>query len=148
MGGERDDGSDLTGGCLCGAVRYRISGHTQPTGVVYCHCAACRRVSGGPVMVWATFPAAALWLTAGPPASYHSSTRAVRQFCARCGTQLFFAYTTGAPEFDVALGSLDDPDGIAPAGHIWTRERLPWFDTADDLPRHAGDGPEDAARGA
>ncbi|MFC7331937.1 GFA family protein [Rhodocista pekingensis] len=139
--GDADTG-DLEGGCLCGAVRYRIAGAITPTGVAYCHCRTCRRSSGAPVMAWATFPTAAVWLTRGAPAAHASSPKALRQFCPACGTQLFFAYTEGEPELDVALGSLDDPTALVPAYHIWTSSRLPWFDTADSLPRHADDGPD------
>lgn len=133
---------DLFGGCLCGAVRYRISGAVAPTGVAYCHCTLCRRSSGAPVMPWATFPAAAIWLTNGQPASYASSRNALRQFCPACGTQLFFTYTVGEPEFDVAICTLDDPSLMVPRYHIWAAERLPWFEVADKLPRHADDGPD------
>ncbi len=134
--------TDLEGGCLCGAVRYRVSGAIAPSGVAYCHCATCRKSTGAPVMAWATFPAAAIWLTRGVPASYSSSPKALRQFCPTCGTQLFFTYTEGEPEFDVSLGSLDDPSRIVPDYHIWTSSRLPWFDTADSHPRHPDDGPD------
>jgi len=93
-------------------------------------------------MAWATFPAAAVWLTAGTPASYPSSPQALRQFCPKCGTQLFFTYTVGEPEFDVAICTLDAPGALTPGYHIWTSDRLPWFDTTDGLPRHAEDGPD------
>ncbi|WP_119678505.1 GFA family protein [Indioceanicola profundi] len=133
---------DLHGGCLCGAVRYRISGAIAATGVAYCHCGMCRKASGAPVMAWATFPAGAVWLTGGAPASYASSPKALRQFCPNCGTQLFFTYTEGEPEFDVAICTLDDPSLLPPRYHIWTASILPWFETADSLPRHTDDGPD------
>jgi hypothetical protein len=113
-----------------------------PTGVAYCHCRLCRRSSGAPVMAWATFPAAAVWLEGIIPAAFAATPRALRQFCPRCGTPLFFTYTQGPPELDVAVATLDDPTALAPRYHIWTRAKLPWFDTDDNLPRHAGDGPD------
>jgi len=133
---------DLEGGCLCGAIRYRIGGAVHPNSVAYCHCTRCRRSSGAPVVAWATFPTAAVWITGIAPASYASSPKALRQFCPQCGTQLFFAYTEGEPELDVAMGTLDDPGRLRPDYHIWTADRLPWFDTTDPLPRHADDGPD------
>lgn len=132
----------LEGGCLCGAVRYRIAGAVPPDTVAYCHCRICQRSSGAPAMAWATFPAAGVWVTQGTPATYHSSAQGLRQFCRDCGTPLFFAYTEGPPELDVSVASLDEPGKLPPQYHIWTSSRLPWFDTTDKLPRHAEDGPD------
>lgn len=142
MASPIDRDTDLAGGCLCGAVRYRISGAIAPVAVAYCHCGSCRKASGAPVMAWATFPTAAVWLTRGVPTGFAASSRALRQFCPDCGSPLFFTYTEGEPEFDVAVGSLDDPSRIVPDHHIWISSRLPWFETADDLPRHGDDGPD------
>ncbi len=63
----------LAGGCLCGAVRYRID--AAPASVMICHCATCRRAAGAPSVAWATVPAAGFALTAGAPAEYASSPR-------------------------------------------------------------------------
>ena len=46
----------VEGGCICGAIRYRVTGH--PTNSMICHCQTCRRVSASPVVAWVTFPAA------------------------------------------------------------------------------------------
>ena len=72
----------LTGGCLCGGVRYAIAG--PPNRVVHCHCTMCRRASGGTVVTWAIVPAEAFRITAGRPAEYRSSPQATRRFCPSC----------------------------------------------------------------
>jgi hypothetical protein len=124
--------TSLEGGCLCGAVRYRIRG--APRSADYCHCRMCRRVAGAPVVVRVTVANDFFnWMT-GVPAVYRSSPDAERFFCRECGTQLALR---DEPDFlDVTLASLDDPEAVHPSYHIWTTSRIGWFDIADDLPRH------------
>jgi len=60
------------GGCLCGALRYRLDAAPLDTG--YCHCTRCRQSTGAPVLAWASIPVAAFAYTKGQPAIYHSSS--------------------------------------------------------------------------
>ena len=124
----------LQGGCLCGAVRYRISAH--PRSADYCHCRMCRRAAGAPVVARLTVANAAFAWTNGTPAVYRSSAEAERLFCPDCGTQL--ALRDEPDYLDVTLASLDDPAAVRPSYHIWTASRIGWFDTVDDLPRYPG----------
>jgi hypothetical protein len=130
----------LTGGCLCGAVRYRIEGDLADEGAGFCHCRVCQRSSGAPVVAWGTFRTADFRFTQGQPAEFRSSPKGVRQFCPACGTQLTFAYTEGPAVLDVTLASLDDPALIVPEYHSWTSSAVPWLKLVDDLPRHADGG--------
>ena len=114
----------ITGGCFCGAIRYRVSATT-----------------GAPFVTWATFPAAAFVFTAGMPAELRATPRAVRQLCAACGTALTFRETARPGSVDVTVGSMDHPDAMVPAAHIWTSSQLAWLRLGDDLPRHAGEDP-------
>jgi hypothetical protein len=123
----------LKGGCLCGAVRYRISG--APRSADYCHCRMCRRAAGAPVVARLTVANDFFNWMSGTPAVYRSSPDAERFFCRKCGTQLALR---DEPDFlDVTLASLDDPEAVRPTYHIWTTSRIGWFDIADDLPRYA-----------
>jgi len=131
--------AEITGGCFCGAIRYRVSARTRD--VSHCHCTICRRTTGAPFVTWATFPAAALVFTAGTPAELRATPRAVRQRCAACGTALTFRETARPRSVDVTVGSMDRPDAVVPAAHIWTSSQLAWLHVADDLPRHAGEDP-------
>ena len=124
----------MTGGCLCGAVRYRIS--ALPVETLYCHCLTCRRAQGSPVVAWLTVPLAGFELTRGNPAAYRSSAKAVRHFCGICGTPLTWRAAEAPTEIDVGIATLDDPAAVAPALHLWTEDRIPWFDIADGLPRY------------
>src|SRR5262249_44983086 len=128
-----------SGGCLCGAVRYRAT--APPLEVVHCHCSLCRRATGAPFVTWATFPAAAFSLTAGTPAERRSTPGAVRTHCAACGTALTFREDARPRSIDVTVGSPDDPEALPPTGHIWTSRRLSWLALDDELPRHAEQDP-------
>ena len=86
------------GGCLCGAVRYRVEAEFKDVG--YCHCRMCQRSAGAPVMAWDTVPAAAMAWTRGEPRAYRSSERSERLFCPDCGTQLVFR-NAGEGTFDI-----------------------------------------------
>ncbi len=92
-------------------------------------------------VTWATFPGAAFVFTAGTPAELRATPRAVRQLCAACGTALTFRETARPGSVDVTVGSMDHPDAIVPAAHIWTASQLAWLRLGDDLPRHAGEDP-------
>jgi hypothetical protein len=122
------------GGCLCGAVRYRVS--ATPYDVTHCHCTICRRASGAPFVSWGTVHTRDLTFTAGEPARFASSPRAVRSFCGRCGTALTFQLLEKPDEVDFTLASLDEPERVMPQDHTWTRSQLAWVRLADGLPRH------------
>ena len=127
------------GGCLCGALRFRAE--VRPIDAGYCHCTLCRRSTGAPVLAWASFPVAEFRYTKGQPTRYPSSAWGHREFCNECGTQIGYRKTDGAATIDVNLGCMDDPSEFPPKYHIHAANRISWFDTLDDLPRHAGSEP-------
>lgn len=122
-----------SGQCLCGAIRYQLSG--EPKSVALCHCADCRRSAGAPMVAWAMFPEAALTLTQGTPKTINSSGTAMRSFCADCGSGLFYRNEKNLPGIvDVQSGTLDDPNALPPAVQVQTAERLGWMKQFQDLP--------------
>jgi hypothetical protein len=86
-------------------------------------------------MSWASFRSADFSFTLGQPARFESSAIAFRQFCRDCGTQLTFQLHRSPDSIDVTLGSIDRPETITPADHIWVRRQIPWIVLADGLPR-------------
>jgi len=122
------------GGCLCGAVRYEVTGAVRDP--CFCHCATCRRATGAPMVPWGTFRREAMRLTHGRLSEYRSSAQVWRGFCARCGTSLTYRHESRPAEIDVTLATLDDPTLLTPAMHVWVKDRLPWMPIADSLPRH------------
>lgn len=121
-----------SGGCLCGAVRYRVEG---PLGEAHaCHCGQCRRQSGhyvvGVDVNWADVriegEADLSW--------YESSPIAKRGFCTRCGSKLFWV----SDEYGGSLyaGSLDDQTGITIANHIFVADKGDYYEINDEIPKH------------
>ncbi len=122
-----------TGGCLCGAVRYRAS--ADPVRAVSCHCGMCRRASGAAFLTFVHFPSDSLVWTVGKPRRYRSSPEAERGFCAKCGSTLTMHESVLEDRVQVCLGSLDRAGDVRPDDHVWTEDQLPWLRIDDDLPR-------------
>ena len=133
---------EWTGGCLCGAVRYRVTGAAL-RGTI-CHCGICRRASGAAFLVWAILESNQHAWTKGEPASFQSSPRVLRKFCRACGSPLSFQFDDAVSDriIGVTVGSLDRPEDFPPTRHNWTSSQLPWISLADGLPRNAGDETE------
>jgi hypothetical protein len=123
-----------TGGCLCGAVRYRLT--VAPSDAGYCHCRMCQRSSGAPVMAFATVPVGDFQVTRGDPRRRRSSGFGERWFCGDCGSPLAMRVDHQPDTIDFTVASLDDPCAAPPGFHIWTRSHVPWFEVRDDLPRY------------
>ena len=121
------------GGCLCGAVRYRAT--AEPVRGVICHCPQCKKHSGSLALGFVHFPVKSFEWTRGAPARYRSSKHAERGFCATCGGTLAMYEDVLADRMLIAIGSLDEPARAHVDDHVWTKDRIPWFDVADGLPR-------------
>ncbi|MGI9368310.1 MAG: GFA family protein [Ruegeria sp.] len=124
----------VTGGCLCGAVRYAINKPVYDPH--YCHCRTCQKASGAPVIAGVFVLRKALEFTNGVPKLYRSSSIVERGFCADCGT--YVIYSPLIPEWldwaIITISSLDRPKDHPPQRHYGTESRIPWFDIDDDLP--------------
>jgi hypothetical protein len=127
--------ADLTGGCLCGTVRYRLV--AKPEGAGWCHCRSCQLNSGSPAMAFASVPIDAMTIDAGDDALRHyaSSDAAERWFCGTCGTPLWVQDRDTPQERDFSLATLDDPASVIPGFHIYWSSRIAWDKPADELPR-------------
>jgi hypothetical protein len=128
----------VSGGCLCGAVRFRVE---LPTlFCAHCHCSMCRRNHGAAYVTWFGIPRERLAIDSGGDAlvRYLSSEHGSRSFCGRCGSSLFCESTRRPDEVDVVLASLDGPIDRAPAAHVFFDSRAAWTDVRDGLPRLGG----------
>ena len=123
-----------TGGCLCGAVRYRIAGRLRE--VMNCHCSQCRRTHGH-FAAYAAVRSDRLELTEEHGlAWYESSPKAARGFCRSCGASLF--WRPGDLDYvAVAAGTLDAPTGLKTVAHIHVADKGDYYEISDDLPQHA-----------
>ncbi|MFI4891547.1 MAG: GFA family protein [Steroidobacterales bacterium] len=124
-----------TGGCLCGAVRYEVTGPLS--GIVACHCSQCRRTSGHFVAATSTPAAALRLLRSDSLAWYRSSEAAERGFCAKCGGNLFWRAIGGA-DISIMAGTLDTPTGLAMTEHIFVADKSDYYTIDDGLPQQPG----------
>jgi hypothetical protein len=133
----------LTGGCLCGAIRYAVS---QPvTELRACHCRHCQKASGAGGGVNAVVPAASFRITQGTPKLYvdtaASGNRLNRHFCGACGSPIY-SQREKHPEFVVIRGgSFDDSDNMRITAHIWTASARPWSHIDPNCEQHPGNLP-------
>jgi len=116
----------ITGGCVCGAVRYECT--AEPTMMFKCHCRDCQHVSGGAYSPVVYVPKSAFRLTKGALKRHETPALRggtnLRGFCADCGSRL----TGGESETGIGLtaGSLDHPALFKPQFHIHTTDVQPW----------------------
>jgi hypothetical protein len=96
------------GGCLCGAVRYRVQGEPRASGI--CHCRTCRRAASAPTLPFAGFAVSDFAIT------YHDELR--------------------PDAMDIMTCSLDDPDALPPSFSVWVSDKLAWDTPAGDLPAY------------
>ena len=115
------------GGCLCGAVRMKLS--APPIMVGFCHCGSCRKHTGAPVAAFVDSPRPALSWTHGTPAEHQSSPGVWRAFCARCGSTLYLREDAKPDQVAVHLGVFDHPERFAPepGKDSFAEEKLPWL---------------------
>ena len=118
----------LTGGCLCGSVRYAYEGEVGPAG--YCHCADCRRVSGSAFGISVRVAASGFSIVAGVSKSFtklsDSGRPVARFFCGDCGSPLYTLPPLHPEAVFIKAGSLDDPNVVKPNRQAWTRSRVDW----------------------
>jgi len=124
--------SDLSGGCQCGAVRYRITGPLGHSGI--CHCRMCQKAFGSWGAALVSVPLQQFKWTRGAPSIFRSSAPVARGFCSACGTPLFMA-EDGYGVIEVAIGTLDNPDAAPPTTQVGTEARVAWFTSMADLPQ-------------
>ena len=120
-----------TGGCQCGALRYRIEGPLGHAG--FCHCRMCQKAFGslGAPLV-SVDPARFRW-TRGTPATFRSSAIVARGFCRDCGTPMFMLEDGYGP-IEIAIGTLDDPNTAAADHVVGVESKVSWADALSGLP--------------
>jgi hypothetical protein len=122
---------NAAGGCLCGAIRYRITAAPQVTS--YCHCKSCRLASGAPAVAWVVLPRDGFVIERGSPVGFRSSPQVERTFCSSCGTSLTYRHDDSPDSIDLHTATLDDPDAFPPTREIWLEHKIAWMATNDQL---------------
>lgn len=132
----------MTGGCLCGAVRYTAS--AAPVTTRICWCRVCQYFAAGNGSLNVVFPREDMAIT-GKLGRYSSiadsGNHMHRSFCPTCGVQLFSEAEERPQLIVVRAGTLDDPTQVRPEGMIWTASAPAWAALDPELPQFAGQPP-------
>ena len=136
-----DNKPHYSGGCQCGAVRFRVEGALDKPSI--CHCRMCQKASGNFYLPLATVPEGGLTWTRGEPKRYRSSNHVLRGFCGDCGTPLTFEAPDGVA---LAIGAFDHPEEVAPVIQWGVEAKLPYADGIPGLPAEATEADRESAR--
>jgi hypothetical protein len=129
-----DEPRILTGGCECGAVRYRVADAFRYA--MNCHCSRCRAGTGAAFKPFAGIERDKLEVTRGrDELLVFGDDVANHTRCGVCGSLLYSVVRDGE-YVHVALGSLVDEPSIRPTSHIYVASKAPWFEITDDLPQY------------
>ncbi|CAN1575377.1 COG3791 Uncharacterized conserved protein [Paracoccaceae bacterium] len=131
--------TSVTGGCLCGRVRYRAEVFLH-NGYI-CHCTICQRSTGQPAEITVLIKAGTLTYTGDTPKYYQSSPDGKRGFCAECGSRIVWQALRAEDDWltNVTVGSLDHPEDARVTRHICADTQLSWYDPCADLPKLVAD---------
>ena len=120
-----------TGGCLCGKIRYQVSG--VPNWVAVCHCVSCRRATGALLSVYAGFDDAAFRYSDGEVIIHASSNGVERSFCGDCGSSLTYSSTRWPGEVHILVATFDDPSPHIPKAQVYVKDALPWLPALNEI---------------
>ena len=124
----------MSGGCLCGGVRYRVTGACRE--IINCHCENCRRTHGHFAAYTSVRQSDLEFIHQHTLQWYHDeSPDTYRGFCNGCGASLFWDARDGRGKISIAAGSLDDSHGLKTIGHIYVSEAGKYYAIDDTLPR-------------
>ena len=122
----------LTGGCLCGAVRFEVTEPLVSSG--YCHCTRCQRRTGTAASPGARIAPGSLRVLAGEEhiRAYEPPDGFAKVFCTACGSSLWSRSQEDPDVFSIRLGAFDDDPGIRPTYRQFVAYAAPWEPIPDD----------------
>ncbi len=124
------------GGCLCGAVRFAITGPIR--NIVYCHCSQCRKAQGSAFAANGIVAAADFQITRGEKelTTFQSSPGKSKHFCRICGSPIMSTSTARPGDVRIRLGTVESDIAERPMAHIFATSKAAWEHIADDLPQY------------
>ncbi len=127
----------MEGGCTCGSVRYRMT--SQPMFVHCCHCRWCQRETGASFALNALIEADRVLLLTGEPEIVSTPSNSGKgqkiARCPKCRIALWSNYAGAGDALRfVRVGTLDEPDRLAPDIHIYTMSKQPWLKLSPEIP--------------
>jgi hypothetical protein len=134
---EHEQEAALDGGCTCGEVRYRLS--AEPMFVHCCHCRWCQRETGSAFALNALVESERVRLLKGTPEAVDTPSASgkgqIIVRCPRCRVAVWSHYAgLGKAVSFVRVGTLDEPDRVAPDIHIYTDSKQPWVVLPEGVP--------------
>jgi hypothetical protein len=125
----------FSGGCLCGAIRYQVTG--EPVRMAICHCDDCRKATGAAFTTNIFVKEADLRIVRGSPKQYRhpadSGSTMTKEFCPDCGSQLFGYSSRSAGIKHVKVGTIDDASFVKPQLEVYTVRKLPYVRLQDGI---------------
>lgn len=124
------------GGCLCGKVRYRITGPIR--NIIYCHCSQCRKAQGSAYATNGIVVKKNFELISGENnlTGYESTPGQIKYFCSICGSPIFSKTQSRPDEVRIRLGTIESDISERPVAHIFTTSKANWDNICDDLPQY------------
>lgn len=126
------------GGCLCGNVRFEITGPIQ--NIVYCHCSQCRKAQGSAFATNGVVRASEFKILSGSDnlTSYESTPGQTKYFCKHCGSPIMSKTESKPDQIRVRLGTIESDILERPSAHIFVTSKANWEEINGDLPRYEG----------
>jgi hypothetical protein len=124
----------LTGGCLCGAVKFKVDAPMRE--VIACHCGQCRKATGNFFTSTNAPDHTVTFIDESGLTWFKSSDKAERGFCHVCGSNLFWR-SFGSDTISITAGSLDGSTGLHIQEHIYVADKPDWYEITDGKPQFA-----------
>ncbi|MBU0653511.1 MAG: GFA family protein [Gammaproteobacteria bacterium] len=125
-----------TGGCLCGAVRFEITGPIR--NIVYCHCSQCRKAQGSAFATNGIVQTADFHIIAGEGqlTGYESTPGQTKYFCKVCGSPILSKRDSVPEQVRIRLGTIESDIAERPVAHIFVGSKACWEEIGGDLPQY------------
>ena len=135
-------GDSYKGGCLCGKVRFEISGAVE--NIVYCHCSRCRKAQGSAFATNGNVDVDKFSFITGEQemTGYESTPGQTKYFCRHCSSPIISKSITAPDKVRVRLGVIESDISERPAAHIFVSSKADWEAINDDLPQYEAYEPE------
>ena len=128
------------GGCLCGKVRFEITGEVKD--IIYCHCSQCRKAQGSAFATNGNLDENKFRITSGKDdlTGYKYSPEQTKYFCKHCGSPIISKNKLNPGNVRVRLGTIETDITERPEAHIFATSKANWEAIEGDLPQHEAYG--------
>lgn len=126
------------GGCLCGNVRFVVTGPISD--IVYCHCSECRKAQGSAFATNGIVSVSDFNITSGEGdlTGYESTPGQTKYFCKYCGSPIMSKTESKPEQVRIRLGTIESDIDERPSAHIFVSSKANWEEIAGDLPQYEG----------